>query len=321
MYRVNEEPIVIYVLGYGRSGSTLLDRLLGCIPGCLSCGEIFWLWQSILDDRALCSCHRAVSKCSFWETVAKQVFRGDNSSDVKDFADLFYSMVNKGNIIPLFKPGIRSRGFKRKLENVKDVVQRLYRAIMQASGARIIVDSSKLPYLGVVLSELEGVDLRMVHLVRDSRAVVYSNIRKRWVSQIGYTATQNPLKTMLAWNLHNFLAERCRKRSKSFFVRVRYEDLVFQPKQVLGRLLLALGLSQGLQFDREDPLRNFRGERVVYLGTGHILAGNAFRFVSGPVEIKPDTAWKKELSFAYKLGTTLVTAPLLKKYQYSLEWA
>ena len=57
---------ILFISGWGRSGSTLLDRLLGQIEGFHSAGEIRYLWdRGLLDDRP-CGCGQPVRRCEVW---------------------------------------------------------------------------------------------------------------------------------------------------------------------------------------------------------------------------------------------------------------
>ena len=50
---------------------------------------------------------------------------------------------------------------------------RLYRAIGEVTGARLIIDSSKVPSGAALLSHA-GVEAHLLHVVRDPRVVAYS---------------------------------------------------------------------------------------------------------------------------------------------------
>ena len=54
---------VLYIGGFGRSGSTLVERILGQLPGFCSAGEIVFLWQRGLIDGQLCGCGVPVPEC------------------------------------------------------------------------------------------------------------------------------------------------------------------------------------------------------------------------------------------------------------------
>ena len=62
---------VLYIGGFGRSGSTLVERILGQLPGFCSAGEIVFLWQRGLIDGQLCGCGVPVPECEFWSRVGK----------------------------------------------------------------------------------------------------------------------------------------------------------------------------------------------------------------------------------------------------------
>jgi len=319
--KIGKIPTVLYVVGYGRSGSTLLDRLLGSIDDFHSCGEIFMLWRKVLDHKAPCSCGEYLEDCPFWKSVLGKTFGNSPNNlknSVRDFALFFYSTISRRNLVNLYLPRALSQSFLRKLDNIESVIKRLYRAIAEVSGARVIVDSSKYPLYAYFLSEINAVDLHLIHLVRDSRAVIYSNIRKKVVPQIGYTATQNPLRTSLAWNLYNSLAERLKQKHK--YVRVHYEDLALNPKRTIIHILETLGLTEQIGTDRDKALACFKDENKVVSGLGHLVAGNAMRFKQGDTEIKLDNDWMNFLPLVYKFATTVVTAPFLIKYEYSLGW-
>jgi len=323
MDRIMNNLLVLYVVGYVRSGSTMLDRLLGSIDGFHSCGEIFELWRQVIDRHEPCSCGQHAGDCPFWAVVLEKTLRNVPNSlriNVREFANHFYSTINKRNLGNLLFPRLRSQDFRRRLANIEGVIRRLYRAIAEVSGAGVIVDSSKYSLYAYLLSESNAVDLHLVHLVRDSRAVVYSNIRKKFVSEIGkHTGTKNPFRTALAWNLHNVLAERL--RAKHRYVRIRYEDLAAHPRETILHIVETLGLAEQVGVDENKLFVSFSGENKIVLGRGHLIAGNAMRFKQGEMEIKLDTEWKNSLPLLYKLTTTVITAPVLKRYGYTIGWS
>lgn len=311
-----KKPIVLFIVGYGRSGSTLLDRLLGSIEDFRSCGEIFGLWRG-LSQNELCSCGFLVKKCNFWRSVINRVF-GDtvNEDAIQQFAKLFYATLDTKKVFSFCFPSIRSKLFQRNLNKIEDVINALYRAIMEVSGTRVIVDSSKYPLYAYFLSEANIADLRFVHLVRESRATVYSNWRKKFIPGFGYTATQNPYRTALGWNLHNFLAERLKNKYK--YVQVHYEDLALHPRETVLYILEKLGLMQDLGIGKATTFSFLKKDNIVVLERGHLVAGNIMRFQQGEIEIKPDEEWRKSLPSFLKIATTFLTVPFLKKYGYSI---
>src|SRR2546430_13569347 len=73
---------VLYIGGLGRSGTTLLERLLGELPGACALGEVVHLWQRDVIDNERCACGRPFSACEFWRAVGERAFDGGGWSTV-----------------------------------------------------------------------------------------------------------------------------------------------------------------------------------------------------------------------------------------------
>jgi hypothetical protein len=63
---------------------------------------------------------------------------------------------------------------RREMTAYVRVMISVYRAALQISGARAIVDTSKYPGYAATLNKHPDVDLRVIHLIRDSRAMAHS---------------------------------------------------------------------------------------------------------------------------------------------------
>ena len=70
-----------FVLSDMRSGSTLLDQLIGAHPDVMSLGELHWLPAYVTQDRSIynpnhelvCTCGRSVNECELWSQVARTI--------------------------------------------------------------------------------------------------------------------------------------------------------------------------------------------------------------------------------------------------------
>src|ERR671939_1190741 len=67
---------LFFLGGLGRSGTTLLERMLGQLPGVCPLGEVVHLWQRDLVDDERCGCGTRFSACSFWRQVGAEAFGG-----------------------------------------------------------------------------------------------------------------------------------------------------------------------------------------------------------------------------------------------------
>jgi hypothetical protein len=300
---------VIFIGGAGRSGSTLLDRILGQIDGFCSLGEMYHIWQRSVIENQLCGCGTPFSNCSFWQAVVREVFEGGQCKDGNGFLRLQRSVARLRDMPPLLFHSLRSKSFSSHLSHYVNTLERFYKAIAKISGCSILIDSSKLPPHGFILSEIPGIDLYLLHLVRDSRAVVYSWQRKKLRPEIYWKESYMPriglLRGTHEWLLCNFLTELLSKRARQYKI-LSYEEFTKSPRKKVDEVVkwLGMGVQPGLFID----------ERTVDLGIDHTVSGNPVRFTHGSVKIKQDAAWRAKMPFIKKYIVSGLTFPFLSRY-------
>src|SRR5215467_11381586 len=87
--RCREYPVrVIYLGGLGRSGSTLLERLLGELPGVVPVGEVVHLWRRGVAENGRCGCGAEFGACEFWTQVGKAAFGSWDTVSVRRVSEL-----------------------------------------------------------------------------------------------------------------------------------------------------------------------------------------------------------------------------------------
>ncbi len=305
---------VIYLGGLGRSGSTLLERLLGELPGACAAGEVVHMWQRGIVENERCGCGREFRSCGFWSQVGKAAFGGWENVQVDRFAELRAS-VDRTRFIPLLAGPLPAR-MRRSLDEYTDYYVRVYRAIAEVSGRPAVIDSSKHASLAFCLSRRPEVDLRVIHLVRDSRAVAYSwttTVARPDASAESYMTTYRPLRAAGQWNTQNGALQLLARRGTPV-LRVRYEDLVGSVEQTMLTLGQFAGLPSGdggLDFLGSD------GEsRCAVLHEAHTASGNPMRFSSGTVTIRGDERWRTAMPYSDRRTVTAMTLPLLSHYGY-----
>ena len=166
---------VIYLGGLGRSGSTLLERLLGELPGVIPLGEVVHLWQRGVAENERCGCGDEFGSCEFWSQAGTSAFGGWDKISVRRVAELRAATDRTRHIPQLARPALPA-AMRRSLTEYTGYYVRLYQAIAGMTGAEAVVDSSKHASLAFCLSKRPEVDLRVIHVVRDSRAVAYSGV-------------------------------------------------------------------------------------------------------------------------------------------------
>jgi len=199
------------------------------------------------------------------------------------------------------RPLSRLRGYMRDLEA-------LYQAIHTVTGSSVIVDSSKNPAYAYILRMIPTIDLYILHIVRDSRAVAHSWSRKKLFEPGDYMTRQGPFKSALQWSSRNVTAEVWLRAVPGRYARIRYEDFVASPATSIRDVLNLLGAAAvKMPFISGD---------TVDLKVNHSVFGNEVRFQTGPVKLTLDGVWQREMPKSQRLAVTGLTWPLLLRYGY-----
>lgn len=305
---------VLYIGGYSRSGSTLLLRLLGELPGFIAVGELFDIWERSYIENQLCGCGKGFNQCEFWSEVTAKVF-GCKPEDVPATRlNKQRSEVQGYKRIPaLWLPAFRSRKYRHELHDYAALLQRLYEAVNSVAGSHIIVDSSKVPQYAWILAEAAGIELHMVHLIRDSRATAFSwqrqRVRPEVTSRKAYMDRHSIARSAIEWNLFNYLV-RSRSRRYASYTVMRYEDLVGNCAVELQRVADAMGEALPHLQDQYGP--------SLTLGFSHTASGNPSRFEGGEIRLSRDEEWINAMRGRARLVVTVLTALGLARYGYPL---
>lgn len=301
---------VAFIGATGRSGSTLVSRVLGSVPGVCSVGELCWLWNYGLLRNRLCGCGEPFLACSFWRGVGDIAFGGWSHVDAERAITLRRRLTANARLPRLWvedRRGIESR----ELTEYRGLMSALYRGIQIQSGARVVVDNSKQAAAGLIVRRAAGVEMRLVHLVRRSHGVAYS-----WAKHVARSdldgnemRRRSPARTAARWTLDNALFEAL-GRSGTERTLLRYEDFVADARVATECIMRFLSLevtSGDLSFVRADS---------VDLGADHSVWGNPMRLRSGREELRPDEAWRTTMAPRDRRLVTGVSALGLARYGY-----
>ena len=305
---------VLLIGGTGRSGSTVLNMMLGQVPGFVAVGELRQVWRGGCIENQPCSCGAPFQDCDFWKTVGAEAFGGWSRVDVGAMLRTRYRLDRPWGI-PLMGVAGLSRDLDRQLSDYLEVLGRLYRGISIASGAKIVVDSSKMPSHAWMVRRTPDVNLRLVHLVRDSRAVAFS--AQRVVKMPGTTGSPTYLprystsSASLRYLMYNALTRRLATKGTPYAF-VRYEDLVAEPSSMLQRLVRHADPSR-----IDEPIPFLRNGEVT-IAPNHLLDGNPVRFANGTLKLRLDDEWQRRMQRKDRLVATMVTLPQLIRYGYPL---
>lgn len=307
---------VLFLGGLGRSGSTLIERVLGELPGVCAAGEVVHLWRwGILDDER-CGCGERFAACAFWQAVGQRAFGGTGWSEplARRMLDL-RARVDRARYLPQLMAPTALHPRAAELASYLDAYRLVYTAIAAESGARVVVDSSKHSSLAFCLRHSADLDIRVVHVVRDSRGVAYS-----WTKEMSRPEAADdrremtrysPVRSALLWDANNAsLAVLGRLGVPRLLVR--YEDFIADPASTVRRIAGFAGVpvsATGLSFLTPTS---------VTLTPAHTVAGNPMRFAVGDLALRRDDAWRERLPRGQRRLISALTAPLLSRYGYPI---
>lgn len=241
---------VLYVAGCGRSGSTLLSVMLNAHSLIVSVGELKFLAEWLARS-APCTCGMSVMECPFWSRVLSAALPDGTSPATPELEVLL--------------PGIA-----------------------EIARSEVIVDTSKTAAELEQMMKVPGIELYIIHLVRDGRGYLRSrtrSVRKQTVRP-GIREPSSTSRAIIRWLSTNLGIARFRCRvPHNRFIRVRYEDLVAAPEAELERICAFVGV------DFEPSMLDASIEGC------HDIGGNGWRYQqSRRIQLKLDRSWEQALT-------------------------
>lgn len=297
---------IVFIGGYGRSGSTLLCAVLGGADQTVSVGELSRIFSYYIESRK-CACFELLNTCEFWKAVIEEFERRVPDISLERAAQITTMIESYSNWFL----------FRYKGSEVEAEYQRIWKNLLETifdiSGKNIIVDASKSSSVAcnraAALSKI--VDLSQIHLVRDPRAVTSSTLQseKRRFERHGVQRTPvRSLRTVLSWfstNLYMHVSNRFGLMKIN--ARTSYEALTNDPVSSLSELSETMDISFHPVIDTINAGGTFPAE--------HIFSGDLQR-LKGDYTIKKDSAkWPGVLN-KRQIYTCALTYPLSRSYGY-----
>jgi hypothetical protein len=304
---------VLSVTGAGRSGTTVLASILDGVDGFASAGEMRRLWERGVAEGRPCGCGLVPVCCPVWSGVVTRTLSAATTPE-ESLQQIIAAQHEIGRWrfrLRVLRSAGRPETDWAALGRVRAALGEACRAFADATGARVVVDTSKRAEDAAVFAALPGVDHYVLHVVRDPRAVVHSWRRPKTFSAGGTTRTMGTRRlpsTVRRW-IENCLGTEVleRRLPPSRWLRIRYEDFSRNPRAVVDQILTLLGEPGPAPFESDDTVR---------LGGNHIVAGNPSRFTTGSVKITADEEWKTRMPRRDQLLIELTTKPLMLRYGY-----
>lgn len=295
---------VVCIVGVGRSGSTLLDRILGSLPGTISLNEVRPLWRRGFLENRPCACGAPFSDCEFWSEVRRR-FEPKCGLSPEELVAL-HDRVDRTRWIPALLLNQGKGRFAQDLRAYRQVLADLLNSVAETAEVDTIIDSSKVPSRALLLSGIPNIKVELLHIVRDLRGVAYSWTKLRHDPSLGKEIPRySTARSIAFWYHRNLMAEAL--GLKLPYHRVNYEDMVSKPKEVMERLISEVHALSNKEIE-------FSGENSINLPMIHSLSGSTHRFETGSTEIRADNVWRQKLPRGTQRLIVAASWPLMARY-------
>jgi len=275
---------LIYLLGSGHCGSTLLDITLNNHSKIIGVGEL---------ENYDPTNEYTGGKSKFWQKVFSNI---DWKQNLKVHQTKFNFLANSNKYFYSINHDSPS---KLSLVNNKDYAKKsdiLYHNINSLSNKPYILDSSKEVPRGELIAKYSHLNVTILHMVRDGRAVMWSYKKK----------TGNIFKwsVLFKWAFTNIKIEIMKKRLKNTqVILIRYEDLIENPEKEITKILSKFNLDfkpEILEFNKQER---------------HQIGGNRMK-LKKEIKLEKDLSWLKNLSYIEIKLFNLIFGWLNRKYGY-----
>lgn len=255
----NESIRVLYIMGTARSGSTVLEILLGHGKEAFGAGELTSIVQDGFIGNKPCSCGRLFRDCEVWGRVVEELDL--DADEIVEWAKLQRKIDWHDGFLRQWAGIVSNKDFERyKYYNL-----RLLRAIRKVTGAEVIVDSSKYAGRALALERMDGVDLNVICLTRSPEGLMASfqkpnkdeqRPKKPWAVVSYYAFVMFSLRAAL-----NVLGEKA--------ICLTYEQFIGDPATPIAMI------AEKSNVDFRNVIDTIKkgGEFIV----GHLVTGNRLR--------------------------------------------
>ena len=297
---------IVFIVGAGHSGSTLLSKALNSHSKVFSLSEISNFEEDIVKEFSICGCGQNIHDCQFWERINQKLINL-NGFGIKQHPRLYNLKRDKHTFYHKFKYYVErnlainlnffSNHFRTRLDYIND----LYEVVFNDSGSEVIVDSSKTPNRAYLIKKYlqKNYNIKVIHLVRDGRAVIYSYLKGFYrVVLKNSSSGEFEKKTFIAekkrdideaisiWIKDNAKAEKYHNSffygNNNYFLQT-YEKFANNPKEELKNIIEFIGFSYEVEMLNLNRFQN------------HMVSGNASRINASEIQ-RPYSKWKNSLT-------------------------
>lgn len=278
---------LIYLLGAGRSGTTIIATVLGRHSQIITIGEMHQFLDHLVEHRE-CSCGQALAGCSFWKKIvnkldmdSENLISWQQSSNSKELHRKVPSLL------------LSQKGDSKYLEIHETIFDIINNSTLNNE---FILDSSKYIARYLLLRKSQKINVKGIYVVRDVRGVISSFKKKVQTSR-------SPISTVIYYSLINFFGQIICWTDKNV-IKIRYEDFMERPNEVLMKIY------EHLNIENENIIVN---EYQV----PHIIGGNRLKHQS-KIVLNKDEKWKENIPRHKQILYYLQAFPFMLMNKYNI---
>lgn len=282
---MNKDIRYLYLHSVEHSGSTLIACILGAHPEISTVGE----FSIDFSKKGLCACGKNYDQCDFWENWSRKTREHGLDFNIGNLGinlqpehnrdrieDLFYYNFSRKKIDMAVNFFFRASRYNKVAQKRLSRYLALSRILCEIEDTNIFLDTSKNPYQIKFLAQRPDVNLKVISLIRDGRAVMNSLIEREKYS---------PKQAVAVWKWGNRNIEIIKNNflKQDNFLQLRLEDLCNFPEKYKKILFEFCGVTDFSKID----YANFEHRHIV---------GNSMRHIFDGTIQKHDDSWKRKLS-------------------------
>jgi hypothetical protein len=292
---------LIYISSSGRSGSTLLDMLLGKHNQCYTLGEFQMMPIDFKNNTQPCGCSKKVSECELWTKIYNKNREIINNGIISRFREFDGGKVLRwAELLEIFfsKP-INNKQIELYGKDNYQVLDTVYNQL-QDKDIRYFVDASKDSYRLKWLIQSAYFDVKVLHIIKKPEAFVYSMTKdKKGLKRLHMT-----LRMTLRWIVENSIIYKVAHKyaKKDNYYKVNYEELAGNFDNEINNIFNFLELEMSPNLFNDG-----------FMHKNHAISGNFMRFKSPNISL--DEKWKYNMGLIYKNIVNIIAYPFNYLYK------
>jgi len=257
---------VLYLVGAGNSGTTVLSMALGAHNSMFSVGELGHINKFIHDTTQRCTCLDDIKTCVFWSKV-----EFENTDQI----------TPKLGLKQTFLRSFQNKDLNQDESNAVIANDQLYQSIAKVAGKSIIIDASKDICRLKYLLKSSQIDVQPIYMVRDIRAYTDSYLRR--TDNSIFKSFRQWLKLNITTVLGLIIYKAWDKTE-----HLNFQNFTHEPETTLRNLCHAANI------DYDPSMLDY------YKNSYHNIAGTPSRFNLRPIQ--PVESWRNKMTMRHKLA-------------------